>query len=371
MTVGKLLTSIAIVLSIGIDGSPVVVEAGCFSNDEVLHRDVLRYLKAKVNQTSMSEVYEVIDSKLRSSVRNDKLDKNMRVVMRLLHTEIKAKIFGPEKRYCFGFGTLPLMSEDFDKNITINALLRLYDLEKIEKNGLGCTIPYTHYLVENNLLAKDPIGRRLRNEPNLLPRIDNLIFDIARKRAEHCLPKYKELLTEILGLYCYGMVKNYWDPIFKHRLVKDNFKGDREVDSVFRDSPSEALEFFDSTENAIEEDQMVIILDRLSKAKLTSSFKIPYDGTDENIHRFEKFVRTPCSNYIDATSDLLESLEFSMKLRPYLPKEVVSMIDNDQNVYRLRAYYSMCKKLVKEKDRFVQLLNLLLINSLPYQSDEY
>lgn len=363
----KLLMGVGILIQI-YDVQSVGVQAACFRCEEDLPTETLRKFRAKVEPSLMSDVYQVVDKELQKRVRSNDLNKNMRAIGRLLLIEVGSKL-PRTKRYWFGFGTRPLISEDFDKNITINALLRLNDLKKVYKNGLQCSMPYTHYITENNLIARDPIGRRLRAQPDLLPRLDDLIFDLARRRAEHCLPIYKQLLNEVFDLYCYDMVKNYWDSILEHRF-RASFDGPMQVDVAFRDFPEQAMRLLAGGENAIVYEEMDIILDHLSKAAANSSFKVPYDGTDANIHKFDKFARTPCLNYIDATLDMFESVEFSMQFDPYLPRHLVRSFEEDNIVYRLQAYCIMCKKLVAERDRFVQLLNLYLIDSLPYRADE-
>lgn len=369
MAYRRLLTNLMVILTLtGTKKRLVGVEAGCLGGENELRPDVLRSHRAPVDPTLMSPVYQKIDKILQNSVPGNDLDANMKMVMRLLRVEIACKL-PRTKRFCFGLGTNSLMSQDFDKNITTNALLRLNDLKKVKKSGLGCSVLNTNHLAENNAIARDPIGRRLRNEPDLLPRIDNLIFDLAEHRAEHCLPKYKELLTNIFNLDSYRVIVNYWDPIFEHRLTKANFSGHEQVDSAFRNSPEQALSFFEDMRYAIADDEMDTILKYLSAASANSSFKFPYDGTDPNIRKFEKFARIPCVKYIDTTSNLLESFTFDIKLKPNLSAGSVSPVGQDHIVHRLKAYYVMCEKLVSDKDRYVHLLNRHLINSLPYKSD--
>lgn len=367
MAIIELLTSLLFVLST--TRSKGEVEANCFHNDRDLHPDILRSHRIQMDPNLMSEVYSVVDQRLQRDIGDDDLDKNMKMVMRLLRNEIDLKS-ARGKRFCLGLGTRPLISEDFDKNVTINALLRLNDLKKVKKSGFGCSPTNTQHLAENNAIAEDPIGRRLRNEPNLLPRIDNLIFNIAQQRAEHCVPKYKVLLTNIHNLESFQVIKDLWDPIFKHRLVKADFNCSGQIDSVFENSPQQALDFFDNEQYATAQDEMDIILKHLSRESTRSSFKFPYDGSDPNIRKFEKFAQTPCANYVNTTSHLFESLDFDMKFKPYLTTGALIMVDKDHIVHKLKAYYTMCRKLGGEKERFIHLLNRYLIDSLPYKLED-
>lgn len=311
-----------------------------------------------IDRRLLSAGYLVFEKHLKRKVKDNNFDLIIRQVEKSLLREMIAKYSSDEPesvRAKLSSGCLSerlkIEHEALSKRvIMINALLRLKDLKKVKESGFECTLDEWHILEENNRIAMDPIGKRHRQETsgdrNQLARIDNLITELARQRAEHCLPDYAAWLSNpnFAGYMC---VKQYWDLIFAHRFSSN----------ILLDTPKRGLELIENMSHGIEADEVDIVLEFVQRIGATQFLlDVHNNGLDEIGYIFEKELLNRCDTYILMMSPVFGLIDFDMQLKGYLSREVVDQIEYNPAVAQQRAYYVMCKKLVQEKDRFMQFL---------------
>lgn len=311
----------------------------------------------------LGDTYELIDKHLVSAVPNDELEPNMSELKELLRLENEdesnrsSRFFANRKRAMPLSQQLPTKDREMMKS-TLRLLLRL---EYVVTHHGRCLVSNTHNLRENNRFAKDPIGKRIREEPDDYPRIGALIFNSAVQRAQICLPQYKEELTRmtILPLYPVSDVCKYWDRIIEHRMEVANFihardTGVNRLDRAFIKRPKESMLFVMGMQTAIEPEELEIyasVFSNNSTAPAGRAYINSYAG-------FNDRVLQPCRDYHNQIRGIYNSMDFDLKLRRFVPPEIVRMTAFDDIVSRLRSYLYMCRKLLDENSKIIDLFHL-------------
>lgn len=308
----------------------------------MIDEQVLRRERLPVDEGLMGEAYKVIDKYLLDKIGDDDVQTNMREIRWLLHNEIKTK----EGALCSklpGRVCISELMQTGDRSIAMNALLRLNELAKIAESKSPLSIDETNHLIENNRIARDPFGRRKKLRPDLLPRLDSLIIKIAVRRAEIALPRYRDIMRTITTLRSYRTVEDLWDPILELRLGKN-------VDLTFSRRPSKTLMWIQVMPNAFELSEMRLF-NKFVRSQMSYSHLqgVPKDAR----YRFELIIKQPCLDYIDIVSNLITSFKFSLDFREFLAQDTLESIDRDLLIHKAQAYFSMCKKLIKDGDAFV------------------
>lgn len=308
---------------------------------------------------------ELIDAHLRDTVPTDDFVSNMNEILHLIwfeEADEQAVCYSATRSHC-----LSQLLESKNRDAMLDALMRLKDLSEIRQPGYACDDYTTAIIAEINYQAHDPIGRRNSDRPDMWPRIDELVFREALERAQACLPAYKEHLTRqaINPPRAFATIKEFWHSVFERRFAKVNYLDGISVERAFLTHPKESYEFISKMPHAMEEDEMDIaqtLFDRQSGG----SMNYRADGSDLRVYKFDKYLRKPCLGYINLLMDLFESLDFDLRLRRFIPEDIVRATDNDDIVNETRAYLNMCMKLVNEKQRFASFLTRLMLAELPF-----
>lgn len=330
--------------------------------DEALagrHKSPLDKWRAE-GERLLREAFKSIDSHLQAAVPQDDLDTNIAEVRRLMDNMLDGSPILPRAKKKSSFIKWPSKtdnSDSSDRNIMRRALLSLTDLQGARSFGVDCSTYSTNRLMNTNQIAMDTIGRRERGDEDLLPRIDHLIVTSLVRRAEFCLPKYKEQLRMVSAPSegTMEVMRVYWNKIFEHRLSKAQLGEGKPVDEIFREQPKAALELLKTMPNALEEDEVGIAAE-IFQDQPSCSWDVPTQGTDVGVYYFNKFVMKPCDDYISLVGKIIESLNFDLQLRRYLPEALVNATDHDSEVNKNRAYFFMCDRAVVEGDRIKRLL---------------
>lgn len=339
----------------------------------VLDSSTLAKEYKSIDEPLLRRAYQSIDQQLERLVQSDNLHKNIRAVHNLLRCEMEAistmpnadrkkapaPLRGRKRKQCsiWAWSSAALLSKD----VMINALMRLYQLDHINHPDYTCTILATKKLEENNRLARDPIGRRNRSPDShraSLSRVDKMVFDAALHRAQACIPNYKNTLRKLWGSsdQPVALVSCYWDTIFTHRVRKAYPDERRGIGFIFYNDLGKAMRFVMNLANAVEPDDIGVALhlfDQLSDGAYDSKFD---DVVDLRIFQFEVYVETPCSDYVVLYGDIFQSLDFDMKLKDHIQPDVIKSIVSDVKVNEQRAYYRMCRKLLEQRDEYVRLI---------------
>lgn len=319
-----------------------------------------------------SQSFDLIDLHLRNKVPTDDLLANLNEVLTLLYDE------EDERSARFRFRRSRCLSQQLEsknREAMIDALLKLKDLSDIRFLGYECDDLTTTVMADVNYQTSDPIGRRSHGRPDLRPRVDQIVHQIAMARAENCLTAYKEHLTRFVINPPEGFtsIRDFWHRVLQRRMAKANYQTGSSVERAFVTQPKETYEFVSKLPYAIEEDDMDIVLELLDSQPYSFSRTMSSrsDGADLRAHKFNKFLVKPCTGYINVVRDVFTSFDFDMQLQQYLPEELIRATDHDDIVNELRAYQSMCMKLVNEKDRFVGFLNRLTLAELPFHETDH
>lgn len=272
-------------------------------------------------------VLKLIDKHLSTKVWNDSLDENLQEIAALLVLEDAPD---PPPHGNIGRDTgRPRLSQQITsqdgKFLATNALLALLSLDTARIAGQECLLSTTIKLSELNSMAMDPIDRRVRNEPDRYLRIDDLLFNTALRRANICLPRYKDqlMLMSLRRDDSYSKMTDYLDKVLERQLSREKSRNGTTADELFLKNPKAALEFVKGTHSALEPDLAV-------------------EDVEESVLR-------PCKNYVELAFGALESLEFDMKLIRFVQKSVRDLLDEYEAVIqRQQVYFLMCKKLTRE-----------------------
>lgn len=306
-----------------------------------------------------AEAYILIDKHLRSKVRGDDLQRNLKEVQALLKREEDAmgdKMFGYFKRKL----CLSELLRSKDRWAMLTALNVLASLRGPPEPAHQCFVYATQNLADANYIAGNPLARRTNNGTDLLPRIDSLIFNLAVQRAELCLPRYRHQLTDISPKLHneFLMMNSYFNRVIEYRMQRQNFAHGR-LHSILAELPEQAIRFVRRMPYAFESDDIHIALEMFRYQGASSSSEIRQEeqaGTDWRLDSFDAFIRRPCFRYIDMASNVMESIEFYLKVKAFLSNELLMSSVYDRDVGKMRAYYLMCTKAVKEESRFLEIV---------------
>lgn len=312
------------------------------------------------NERMLGEAFEAINSYLEVSVKQDDFDSNIDHVNRL-YDSIRdggtcLSLGKPKKKTSFFKWPSSKSSHVAEMNAVLKALVQLKNLRGASF-AIDCSGYTTHKLTDINRIAMDTIGRRERGDNDLFPRIDHLIFTACLRRAESCLPKYKEQLLRASdpSEEALGVMRTYWNRILEHRMKQVNFGDGKPIAQIFSEHPKTALELVKTMRNALEEDELSIGAEIFNNLA-SSSWDVPKNGTDIRIFNFNKYVMKPCDDHVTAVRSIIESLDFDLQLRRFIPEPLVRSTDQDGEVNKHRAYFSMCNKAITGSDRIAQLL---------------
>lgn len=298
---------------------------------------------------AMSEALGVIDKYLSKEVDNADLDTNLNEVRVLLGHEIDSKadrgVFCDlfRGKYC-----IHRKLKSKDRDLMINSLIRLLNLEHIREYGYECDIEATRELDEANRIAKDPIGRRDRNETDFFERVDEIVFEAARQRATICLPIYKGRLhgMSVMPMRSVVRVSRCWNQVLEQRMRRKIF-GDENLMN-----PKKALDLTVRMPNAVEPEEITSILDVFNDGHSGTSSahgSRQRSEADMALFRFDRYLLAPCYEFIDLVSNTFESLDFDLRVHKFLPKGLVASIDHDEDISRLRLFKLMCTKLIEDR----------------------
>lgn len=308
-------------------------------------------------QTEWTEAYALIDKHLRKKIKSNDLSRNLDEVRKVLRQE---QVIHKDWRLCglqWKSGLSRRLQCPGSPVVNfIDATSKLLELRFREQLSDQCIVETALVLAHNNRIAIDPIGRRVRGEPDLLPRVDNLIFDAALKSANFCLPLYRNQLT-IMSLRShddFNAMEIYWNHILERRLIRAHLADETDrLDTVLAMHPDGTLDFIRQMPHAIEVDEVPFVSKMLDKDDSITGE--PADLADLRAYKLVKLLKEPCERYFELVADVMRSINFYLRLRKFLSKELIGMIVYDEEVSRLRAYSLMCKKLVEDEDHFVRI----------------
>lgn len=317
----------------------------------------------------LEEAYGVIDEHLKKDIGTANLEANIGWIRSQLSRELIAA--DPDRKLCDRlFRNRPSLAgrlQSKDPGVIINALFRLIKLEETDSAGLKCSYSVTRHIAMNNEIANDPLGRRVRGEPAIFMRIDNLIVNSAIERAHFCIPLYRDQLgaiSRITNQYVVA-VRNLWTMILGHRFRNDKFEERAaDLDRVFTWYSKGAVNRVKQMEHALEEEEVGPLIDFLDKTEQCNLERVAQQylpderpGTNGRLSKFRGCLANGCILFNRLVSVWFESLDFDMQLRDYILEDIVETIELDSEVNKQRAFHHMCCKLLEEKDRIIELIS--------------
>lgn len=363
MMYSSVIPSLVMITIVGIGCIRLItqVEATCLSGLDVfgglerktkfLEHSTIRREYRSYPDHLMSEAFEVIDQYLSRELDCANLDSNLIELRNLLGHEIESKSnkgFLSEifcAKYC-----IHKKLKSKDRDLMINSLIRLLNLEHIRDYGHECNMETTRELDEANRIAKDPIGRRNRNETIGFGRIDEMVFEAARQRAEICLPVYKGRINgmTILATRPVVRVRRCWNQVLEQRTRRKLFG---EEDLL---NPKKALNLTARMPNAVEPEEVAAILDVFAEphsGTSSSPERRPRSAADMALFRFGRYLVSPCYEFIDLVSSTFESLDFDLAVRKFISKGLIASIEHDEEINRVRLFKLMCEDLLANRDQ--------------------
>lgn len=317
-----------------------------------------------IDEQSITDVFKVIDEYLLNQTDSRDLEQNLNLIQTLIYNERQicySKDVGVHRK-SYRRRKLSLKRRQFKEAIDagkliVNGLLRLVDLKHVKDSHFECTNTNTFRIAENNRIANDTITRRIQKQADLLPRLDNIIFDIALRRAEHCLMDYRDAVMDIANMAQFRGLRRIWDDLLTQRMERGGFAAN--ATTAFLERPRESMEFALALPKVVERDLVDIVLSmfvanlRISGAAYESLTVMSHDV-------FNRFVRAPCDLYINKTAPIFQTYEFDVRLIEFMP-EPIKQLDRKHFLIGLqRSYYMMCKRVLNEIERFVQFFRAKL-----------
>lgn len=300
------------------------------------------YRKTYNNQ---KEANILVENYLESAIDNDDFEQNM--------DKIKSLITSGDQCHedkCYKRGIFAKLKPKPSHNILMETLQRLSDLYYIVKHGYRCDLRTTYLLSRTNSIAMDPIGRRIRQESDLWPRIDDMVFKVAVEKAKKCIRECKENLEQLTVAPSDedALLQSYWKQILEHRMQMANSDYAR-LERAYIDEPQGIEVFIDSIQHATVEQDEISIAQKIFKSRAGAT---PHD--------INNFLTRSCQNYLPRLLDIFESFDFDVQLQRLIPGVAISSVETDfltNNVHRI--YMKMCKKLINEREpSFLPLLEV-------------
>lgn len=313
----------------------------------------------------LREAYSVINNNLKRTIDTVDLHTNLNEVREYLCIELDIKHAKGLRRLFDKKQSLTQQMPIKDRDLMINALIRLLRLEDSDPKlypKTACNGQTTSDLILNNRIAMDPIGRRLSGKKNFnkyFDRIATMVFHASVEKARYCIEENRnKLLRRFIGMPDdEEVMRDYWDRIFQHRFKKE-FHRSLNIDASFKNYPKQILEYVRNMPHGVETDEIAIALDVFKEAAGKKAFRMTEQTNRSAVDDFQRYLHIPCTNFITMTTGIYQSLDFDMKLRDLLDRNLVKATDTDDEVNRQRAYLMMCKKLVDEKKYFVEFYEL-------------
>lgn len=315
----------------------------------------------------LEEAYGVIDEYLRTKVGTANLETNIEEMTSVLKSELIAA--DPGRRSCNRWfkhrQSLAVRLQSKDPAVIINALYRLIKLEDTDASGIKCSVSVTRTIGMNNEIANDPISRRNRGEPAIFSRIDNLIVNSAIERAHFCLPVYRDQLRAIARIESQHVVnvRKFWTMILGRRMRNVNIgEMEADLDMVFTWYPKDAVDQVKDMQHAVEDNEVDLVINFLdgtpqSVVQYVADQHFPEEAGSARVSKFKGCLVGACIVFNRLVFLWYESLDFDMKLRDHIPALTIEMVELDLEVNKLRAFHYMCRKMLDEKERIIELIN--------------
>lgn len=143
----------------------------------------------------------------------------------------------------------------------------------------------------------------------------------------------------------------YWNRILERRMMEAKLSDDTDTfDSALAKHMDSTLDFIRVMSHAIELEEVPVVLEILDRdGSITGK---PGDWTELRADKLVKLLKEPCERYFDLVSSVMRSINFYLRLRKFLSKELIGMIVQDQEVGKFRAYSLMCQKLIEDDEQF-------------------
>lgn len=326
-----------------------------------LDYDELQKGKTFVDEKLMADVFKIIDRYLSGQTDSDDLDTNFDLIHTVIRkekelgrskersAEFRKRKSSPVRRFPFAQSN----ESGISPKDVMTALLRLLDLKNVKETQYECSNSNTLKIAEVNRIAMDTITRRLCNQTDLLPRIDNMIFDIALQRAKHCLVDYRATIERISSMPQFKQLTYMWDNLLTKRMRRERFADN--ATNAFLEHPRESMEFVAAMPNVVEQDLIDIILS-LFVANFKQSDPVYESAGAMSEYIYNRFLRMPCDSYTDKTSPIFQTYEFDVRLIDFMPVEIKAMDRKHFLIGLQRSYYLLCKKALHEDVRFALVL---------------
>lgn len=327
----------------------------------ILSDSVLSGEYKRIDERLMTEAFVIIDNHLKRSIDSNDFGTNLDELRAVIRNELEAKSIESEPQsWWTRWRRIQCLSQQLssrNRDVMVNALMRLLQLEHVNQGVFRCTILFTQELAENNRIAQDTIGRRNRNDPFRFPRLDNIIFDTALRRAEKCIPYYRNRLRVSETTDAFETIHKYWSRILEHRFDAAHFGVKHgKVDQIFNQHPRGALDLVEKMPHAIEEDEIEMAQEFLDAESEKKSIGTMSTYRLRNL-QYEVELETPCSDYIGYVMHTFDSLDFDLQMEQYISSGVMEAARRDGEISRMKAYFLLCRKLINERNRFIEFIS--------------
>lgn len=291
-------------------------------------------------ENDQKEANVILECHLESVVETDDFDSNAAEIERLIEDG---------GRYCYckypPRGPWGSSAKHNHKALMMRTLQILSDLTYVRKHGYRCDFTTTYTLARTNSVTMDTIGRRIRRDTDLWPRIDGMVFEVALGRAARCIRECKDNLADltIRPPDETVLLQDYWRRIIEHRLGRTN------LERAYLDRPGELYMLIHNMSSAT-----------VAQAELDIARQVFKDKAQATADEFDAFLTASCQNYLPRVLDIFVTFDFDIRLRGFIPGVAVPSNLTDfvtNNVHRL--YMIMCRKLVNERSpSFLPLLEV-------------
>lgn len=316
--------------------------------------DVESMRNEQVSEDLMRQAYTEIDGKF---APDSDIASTFDQINKLIAEELRPSSNGVLGRVLAGKkGSRSRLVKSMDKDVVVNALIRLLDLANVT-NGYKCTCTNTRLLELNNQLASDPV-----DQEDVNTNLGKFVAEIAARRADHCLPVYR---NELLILTLQPAEDEKWlykflDSVLIRRFKRASLMPEDSTDSVdkmIQKRPVEVSKMVAQFENGIEADEVDLAEDIFDEAE--ASTERSFVGSSESLpFQFDKIIVTPCKHYLASIVKVFYPMDFDLKSRDKISGRAqfyVDLYEADKLFGKHRAYQKMCQLLVNEHERFAKL----------------